>query len=232
MLQPLATLTTQLQDEQLIIPQFHANWLISINQVKKVVEKQGNWNGGKVLLELIEARRKIIYQNPIILAGVYLDARFRPMLTPDEKAKAKDAIRVVFNKLNSLLDSHADDAVIVDEDDEESELESLIRGCSDNEAPGSSPNAASTASKLDLEMGIYEALPQVAAKTNPITFWKVNKIKFPLMFSVALDIICIPVTEVTAERLFSHLNFNKNRANLDPSVTDDILFQGWNKSFK
>lgn len=242
-LKPLAILTTQLQDQSLTIPHFHQIWLLAVNQVKKAVHKHNNWRDGKYLLVLIEARRAKIYENPIILAGVYLDPRFRVMLTVDERKSAKDAIKIILQKYESLNDSPSiDNSSPMENDDDNSfdELDSLIAEasvdksqCSSLESEPVSYPAASSSSKIDLELGIFDALAPVSNKTNAITSWKINKVQFPILSSIAIDIICIPVTEVTSERLFSGLNivFNKQRARLDPGVTDDVLLLRWNKDF-
>lgn len=91
LLKPLTVLTTKLQAESLTIPQFHAYQLLAMNQVKSVVENHDNWKGGRDLIELINARKAKIYENPIILAGVFLDPRFRKMMTAEQKVKAKAA---------------------------------------------------------------------------------------------------------------------------------------------
>ena len=53
-----------------------------------------------------------------------------------------------------------------------------------------------------------------------------NQENFPLLSVIALDIICAPVTEVTVERLFSHLKLilTKFRSSMKPDLLDDILF--------
>lgn len=139
----------------------------------------------------------------------------------------------MLQKAQSLMDLAEE---IVDgmstEDDELGELGLLIAEGSIN--PSQIDIASPSTTKLDLELGIYEASAAVSGKTNPIAFWKVNSAQFPLLYSIALDIICVPVTEVTSERLFSFLNivFNKLRAKLDPGIVDDILFLRWNKALK
>jgi hypothetical protein len=71
-------------------------------------------------------------------------------------------------------------------------------------------------------------------KLDVVGFWK-DQAKNPgaplyQLAVIALDIICVPVTEVTAERLFSHLNFvfNKHRSSLKSGIVEDILFCRWN----
>ena len=84
------------------------------------------------------------------------------------------------------------------------------------------------------EFTLYEGNEfTVSPKTDPTTFWKIHGAKLPQLSSIALDIISVPVTEVTSERLFSHLNivFNKLRAKLDTDVLNDILFLRWNQKF-
>lgn len=196
--------------------------------VQDFVDSQDSWQEGKDLIKLIETRKMKIYENPIILAGIFLDPRFRTMLSAAEKNEAKQAIRAVLQKNESMKVTFTSEQLINVDDEQNDEL-GLILG-KYSESQNSQQETVST-SKLDLELGIYEASPAVSSKTNPITFWKMNMLSYPLLHSIASDIICIPVTEVTSERLFSFLNivFNKLRAKLDPSVIEDILFLRWNK---
>lgn len=91
--------------------------------------------------------------------------------------------------------------------------------------------------KLDSQLSAYENLksPFITAKTDPTAFWMEHAANdHDLLFalaSVALDIICVPVTEVTAERLFSFLNyiFSKLRSCLKSDILEDILFCRWNQ---
>jgi hypothetical protein len=68
------------------------------------------------------------------------------------------------------------------------------------------------------------------AKTNAAKSWKQHSKNFnsKLHFVVqaALDIICVPMTEVTANPLFSFLRFFSNELPtvLDTDLLEDILF--------
>ena len=110
------------------------------------------------------------------------------------------------------------------------ELDSLL----ENNLSGQNHTEINTAGKLDIEFGMYQALPSESAKTNPSEFLKSGSVteKFPMLKSIVFDVFSVPVTEVTAERLFSFLNiaFNKLRATLDTGVLEDILFLRWNKT--
>jgi hypothetical protein len=63
-------------------------------------------------------------------------------------------------------------------------------------------------------------------------FWIKND-NFPLLKNIALDIISVPMTEISVERKFSHLNFilNKQRSCLEGENLDDIFFLRMNSKF-
>lgn len=64
-------------------------------------------------------------------------------------------------------------------------------------------------------------------------WWKENIETFPNLGPTAIDIISAPVTEVTVERLFSHLKFvlNKHRTQIKDDLINDILFLQMNEKF-
>jgi hypothetical protein len=70
-------------------------------------------------------------------------------------------------------------------------------------------------------------------RQNSVTWWKEKAEMFPILSPIALDIISVPVTEVTVERLFSHLKtiVSKHRSTLKDNLTEDILFLRMNEKF-
>jgi hypothetical protein len=77
----------------------------------------------------------------------------------------------------------------------------------------------------------------VTPRTDPIDFWlniadDENSAFHPIA-SIALDIMCVPVTEVIADRLFSFLGFIYNDliSCLHENIVDDLLFCRWNQDF-
>lgn len=92
--------------------------------------------------------------------------------------------------------------------------------------------------ELNKEMEIYE--DEMMNETEPqempeaLKYWKSSKSKFPILAAAALDIISCPMTEVSVERLFSHLNLilSPRRTCLKGDILQDVLFLRVNKRFE
>lgn len=68
---------------------------------------------------------------------------------------------------------------------------------------------------------------------QPSLAFRLSTQNFPILKDIALDIISVPVTEVTVERLFSHLDFvvDEHCSTMAGSIVEDIMFLRLNKKF-
>lgn len=102
-------------------------------------------------------------------------------------------------------------------------------------ATTSSENQMESPRCYDLENEIrnFDKISRVRLDTKILQFWNNKKIEFPLLSSIALDIISAPVTEVSVEQMFSHLNFimGKFRTTLKADLLEDIMFLRLNHKF-
>lgn len=92
--------------------------------------------------------------------------------------------------------------------------------------------------KVNGEFDLYETEMLEEAdvadgKPDAFKYWKDSVLKFPTLAPAALDIICAPMTEVSVERLFSHLGYilNPLRNSLVGEILDDILLLRLNRKF-
>ena len=63
-------------------------------------------------------------------------------------------------------------------------------------------------------------------KTNPITWWKANQERYPLLAKLAKQLLCVPATSVPSERVFSMSGTitNAKRNSLKPENLDTLVF--------
>lgn len=234
-LEPLAKLTTELQAENLFATDFVLKWKAMVLNLDKMKTTHS-----KLLLKYILIREKEIFANPLMKAVQYLDKRTNTLMTAEDKTKAKEVIRMVFAKKCELLKIPVDDEDVqevqaVDDDDEPSgvsdefnELNKLLEETEALENPTTLNDRLKVKRNLEKDFADYDRMTRLPLASSLVEFWngKKQKDSLPLISFVAHDIIAVPVTEVSVERLFSHLNFilNKHRSSLAPDLLGMIMF--------
>jgi hAT family C-terminal dimerisation region len=84
------------------------------------------------------------------------------------------------------------------------------------------------------DLNAYEKLRwDPKSKQTCVEFWLSKTQELPLLSSIALDVMAVPGTEVSVERLFSHLKivFTDKRSRMDPTLLESILLLRLNKKF-
>jgi K+/H+ antiporter YhaU regulatory subunit KhtT len=226
-LEPVAKLTTQLQSQDLLVPDFAYFWFA----MKRKLE-ENPLNETKLLLRHIQEREKIIFQNPIVLAGWFLDKNLNVLMNDDQKFEAKKMIRQIMHKFNKLNSTYVQD----DENDacedemslsEEESFEKYLRNQGkQHKSQDSADSSKPTSTNLEAELLAFAGLAIPRKRPNQIDWWTFQNSSFPILSKIALTVITAPLTEVSVERLFSHLKIilNKYRSRLNGSLIEDILF--------
>lgn len=227
-LEPLAKLTTELQAENLFATDFILKWKAMVLNLDKM-----RTTHSKLLIKYILIREKEIFANQLMKAVQYLDKRTNTLMTAEDKAKAKEVIRMVVAKKRELLKVPVDDedvqevqAAELEPSDEFSELNKLLEESEALESPTTLNDRLKVKRNLEKDFADYDRMARLPLASNLVEFWNGKKDSLPLISFVAHDIIAVPVTEVSVERLFSHLNFilNKHRSSLAPDLLGMIMF--------
>jgi hypothetical protein len=71
-----------------------------------------------------------------------------------------------------------------------------------------------------------ERLNNLNMPINPLEWWAQHEGKYPIMSSLARNVLCIPATSAPTERLFSYagLTIADNRCNLLPENAEEIIY--------
>ncbi|KAK7157104.1 hypothetical protein R3I94_007001 [Phoxinus phoxinus] len=79
---------------------------------------------------------------------------------------------------------------------------------------------------LDQEMLIYESETPLPTDSNPLSWWKTSRSRYPHLAELARRYLRIPGTSVRAERVFSTAGIivNKKRSALDSENVDLLVF--------
>lgn len=225
-LETVAQLTTDLQRQNLTIPDFLSSWKITEAKLKQLHQALS-----EKLLYCIHERENQIFENDLVIAGIYLDKRFSVLLNPEKIINAKKVIRNIYLKQQKVRrQSQREDEIQINLEqsarDEYSLLDDMLSNLENaQDSPEESQDEA-----LEIELLRYEKLPRLSSKENVMIFWK-NHLTFPILSQIAMIILTVPLTEVDVERLFSNLNFvlNSHRSTMTSDIVDDILIVRMNK---
>jgi len=71
----------------------------------------------------------------------------------------------------------------------------------------------------------YREEDPIPETDNPLTWWKLNSNRFPVLASFVETVLCVPATSVPCERLFSSSGHivNKTRAALLPENVTSLV---------
>lgn len=233
-----ASLTTKLQSDKLLVNDFVYEWLDAATKI----EEFGTIYSTKLKV-WIDKRQKKVMDNTIVLAAWYLDNHINVMLDGEQKEKARQVIAMVSIKMKSLLNipdignGEVTESLTPETQTCTEEMSPLERSLAAAAAVAASTKVSTSIqtpsqrrSALELEMKLFDSLPRSTKRINAIQWWQDHSETFPLLEGIALVILAVPVTEVSVERLFSHLNFviGKHRSSLSGTLLEDILFLRFN----
>ena len=180
------------------------------------------------LADCIKARESHLLENDIFLAAVWVDSRSRVLLEDQQRERAKNALRGVYQRLQKPTDSQLVDV---------------------NQNNTSNSRLQTSASELDFQ-AYMDSLDQPAETVQPQNDFdsalkeieKLGRVKMTNVFDIisqypaviqdaAIAVSCLPTTQVSVERLFSQLKLvmRDNRARMGEDLTDAILFLRMNK---
>jgi hypothetical protein len=88
------------------------------------------------------------------------------------------------------------------------------------------PNHTTSSNNRDSELLMYKNEREISRNDNPLEWWSLKKLKYPILSQLAYKYLCIAGTSAPSERMFSatgHLTSDR-RARLKPENADMLLF--------
>lgn len=213
------------------------------------------------LIDRIEERETDVLNNVLTLAGWYLGQSMQFTMNDEQTSEAKEVIRMVALKRYDLANPTAADVPQESDDDVmqvETEPEEVLQQLTpfqmtikraveqrrlltqkEQQAENSQSSQAQRSKllvTLNKEFDAYENDSITGTsdeKPDSLKFWMNSEDQYPILAPTALDIVTAPMTEVSVERLFSHMNFvlNPRRNCLKGDILEDILFLRMNRKF-
>lgn len=238
-LTPAKIATKKLQGEQLLVGDFFESWLRCKFSVKAVGSSLA-----QCLYECMERREKLLFNNTAILSAIYMDPRWHIMLTETQRAAAETHMLSVWHRLEVLQPSEPNNS-----NQNQINIQNLIDVIEPNESLVMDPieklllrresviSAEQTSlTKRDIKKIINEVtrIQRLPRSENILKYWEKRRYSDPYLYQLAITVLSVPVTQVSVERIFSHLKFILNylRSRLRSNVVNDILFVRCNKIFQ
>ena len=230
------SVTLKLQAESLTCGDFIKEWC----SLKRSLRKNETTTG-KEILKSTEKRELILFQNNLFLAGVYVDSRYRILLSPEQLQNAKSGLTEVAMKHHRSLNSMAstastssasstedridisDSSTSSSEDEFEKEFDMLEQRAFLGNSSSNNHNTFDHV-KLELNANIDKMLQRGRLKGENV--WKiVESLDEPLRATTKI-LSAMPVTQVSVERLFLSMNFilSDKRSSTKQDLPEAILF--------
>lgn len=222
-LKPSYIATKKFQDEQLTLTECYTIWFTC----KCETEVFGN-SLAQAIVKCMEVREAVLFNNLPFLAAIYLDPRYQFLLVEDQKMRAKLHLQDIWEKLNEKDDGPA-----------ETENSDSLKDSSTGEASKSKVLSPAEVAMKKIEekkkkeddaliitkINNFDKQERQPLDTDVLKFWEAKKNTDPQLFSLAMVVFAVPATQVSVERLFSHLKFilNPLRSCLKSKIIDDIL---------
>lgn len=234
-LRPLKLFTIRLQGKQLLIGDFFASWL----ELKLTLEQNESPSNLEIaLLRSIKKREKFLLEGHHIVSALFLDPRFKLLLTEEQNAIARVHIFNVGERLIEMKNPAAAVPTNIEEEKEDridttkstsaSVLENFLLEKEMEYSNNSSNLDRNTLSNklINLRTELNEFNPgRVACNANILQFWINQKNRFPELAEVATVVLAVPATQVSVERNFSILKLilSEKRTNLKEENLECIL---------
>jgi len=244
---PAKVCSKKLQTEQLTMTDFYGAWISC-----KIQTNVLNSNFANKLVQLMTNREKIILNNQVLLAAIFLDPRYNITLNREQSATAIRHLTNIWiclkqmelnkedvNSINLECDQNASDHN--SPTDPIDDLEIYLRSKVNDESTSSDFGTLSNSQTETIETKIETLLKsfsieekRLCHKINILQFWKSKKLVYPELFELSNVVFSVPATQVSVERLFSGLKFvlSPYRCNISAKNLENQLLVRTNMVFE
>jgi len=217
-----AKITTKLfQSENMTAGDFLGAWI-----KLKIDTEKCDTDFSRILLNNLKIRENLLFDSDAIITSIFLDPRYKTMLTTPQIDKARihvlhtyHTIKKIYSTANEPTLDFKETMTPLEDDDE---VEVLLK---QNDKKLKLDLNFSSCSILE-QFDSYRRKPRINKKGCIFKFWEEMKVDYPELYTVTVNIIAVPTTQVSVERAFSALKFilSPNRANLSEKMLEDILY--------
>lgn len=92
--------------------------------------------------------------------------------------------------------------------------------------PGPASTAVQLEGAIEAEVNTYLMTPTIDGEEDPLAWWKVHRVNFPMLSKLVSKFLCIPATSSPSERVFSAGGnvVTCQRSCLKPAKVDMLVF--------
>lgn len=236
--------TVQLQKRDLTLSDAFGIWLkqkFVLNGSEMRQLKHTNF--AQCLLEALNNRKQVIFNNSVMLCAIYLDPRYRGEILHDNLLvdESIETLTNLWNRLeairksvvteNTIENGAADTSYLSVDLDNSVDMDEIlarnrIRNFNRDGQSENDRNGMDGHHEIDITLELKLFQPNfLSSKSSIHEYWENAKLEHPNLYELARIVYAIPPTEVQIERDFSTLEyvFNARRGQLSDHLLDDIL---------
>ncbi|KAE9521652.1 hypothetical protein AGLY_017948 [Aphis glycines] len=244
---PAKVCSKKLQTEQLTMTDFYGAWIFC-----KIQTNAMNSDFANKLVQLMTNREKIILNNQVLLAAIFLDPRYNITLSREQSASAIQHLTNIWiclkkielnnQELNTISpECHQNTSDSLNPTDPIDDLEIYLRSNVNDESTSSDFGSLSNSQTETIGTKIETLLKSFSIEEkrlchliNILQFWKSKKLVYPELFELSNIVFSVPATQVSVERLFSGLKFvlSPYRCNISAKNLENQLLVRTNMLFE
>ncbi|XP_036404855.1 uncharacterized protein LOC118791563 isoform X1 [Megalops cyprinoides] len=216
-LHPARAMADALLAEQLTAGDFFGAWLKCKIETDKV--------GGPfaaLLVECLSRRQHALFENEAFLAAVFLDPRYKVLLSDAQTERAKSHLCSAWGMIQALAHD------MQGQGDANDEIEQMLRARERENSNGSVKCKMQMMSVLNA----YASEARLKREENIFRYWSSASQSNMDLCKLAVSVLPLPVTQVSVERAFSALRYMLSlKTGIEDDILEDILFVRLNKQF-
>lgn len=218
--------TIKLQAAQITLSDYFAIWI----NMKLKLNKLNNLKLAHDINEKLDERERVkqIMESPPVLASVFIDSRYRVLLTPAQKLKAREHLTEVWHRYRKIREPKEGESNECTETENGGHPGDLMELLNEKARLGNDiyfGNDEHALKRIDL-------LPQQRDLNDSVLqFWYRQRESEPILYEIACIINASAPTQTTVERAFSSFSYvlNSYRNSLSDENIDNVLTVKQNK---
>lgn len=225
---PIKTIFMKLECNQIFYSNFFKYWL----ELKFELRKMSSNMLANKLSSLLETKEKEILSNSILVSAIYLDPRFKFLLTHTQNEQACTHLKALYDHIQKINTNKFDISNVKQEDEEQimpspeetSDLSDFLK-LLESQRKQIDPHIPNQM-KCYSEIENYRE-SRLEPQTNIMEYWLLRKSEYSHLYNLVKIINAVPASQASVEKTFSALKYilndNGENSNVDEMLEDVLL---------